>query len=259
MTQYYFLASSLPPLHFGAPPEISFEQLTTLLKENLSAGDLQQARILRGYYDILNIRAYWKGEPLDPHGNLNEVQLDEALIDQQGTPAYLNRFLEEYEDTPERIRHFPRLLAAYFRVEERRSSGFLHRFLKMERELRLILVGFRAKKLGRDLLKELQYENPEEEIVAQILAQKDDPDFHAPDPYQQLKPLFIEHENDPMGLHQDLLEWRFEKIQEMVGVEVFSLDRILGYTERLILLENWLELDRQKGNQLVDTIVKERA
>lgn len=259
MTQYYFLASALPPFNFGAPPEISFENLVTLLNENLTHSDLRKAETLRGYYDILNIKAYWKGEPLDPHGNLNELQLDEALLEQVGTPKYLDRFLDEYEDTKDRIRHFPRLLADYFRIEEKKASGFLRKFLKMERELRLILVGFRAKKLGRDLLKELQYEDPDETIVAQILAQKDDPEFHAPEPYQQLKPLFIEHENDPMGLHQALIEWRFEKIYEMVGVEMFSIDRILGYTERLILLENWLELDRQKGNQLVDTIVEERA
>ena len=43
----------------------------------------------------------------------------------------------------------------------------------MEREIRLILVALRAKKFGRDLLLELQYEDSDTDFIAQMLAQKD--------------------------------------------------------------------------------------
>lgn len=259
MTQYYFLTTYLPSLQFGVPPDISFEELEILFDENLSSKDLKQVEVIRRYYDLFNMRAFWKGEPLDPHGNWNENQLEEVLLEPARQPEYLRKYLEEYESTAERVSQFSRLLAAYFRNEEEHAEGFLKKYLQLERELRLILVGFRAKKMKRDLLKELQYEDPEEPIVAQILAQKDDLAFHPPEPYEELKPIFEANADNPMTLHQALLEWRYGKIQEFVGVQPFSIDRILGYFVRFILNENSLELDKIKGTKIVDSIVEERS
>lgn len=259
MTQYYFLATVLPPLQFETDPDIRFETLITFLRENLTDHDWKQAAVIRRYYDLLNIRSFLKGERLDPHGNWNENQLDEALLDRIHIPKYLNEFLDAYDTKAERISHFSLLLAAYFREEEKHASGFLRKFLKLEREMRLVLVAFRAKKLGRDLVRELQYEDPEETIIAQLLAQKDDVEFYPPEPYEDLKPIFDENSDDPTNLHLALLRWRYEKIQEMVAYDQFGTDTILGYLARFILLENWLELDKNAGTQIVDSIVKERT
>jgi hypothetical protein len=259
MTEYYYLATVLPPLQFGVEPEISFEELSILLQDNLSSVDENQAKVIRRYYDILNIRAFWKEQPLDPHGNLNENELEEALADRAHIPKYLNRFLNEYESKEDRLKNFPKLLAAYFHDEELNARGFLEKYLKLERDMRLILVAFRAKKTGRDLLKELQYENPEEKMIAQIVAQKDDAEFHPPEPYEDLKPIFTQYSDDPIALHQALLEWRYQKIREMVGFKTFSSDQVLGYLTRFILIENWLELDKEKGIEIVDSLLKERT
>lgn len=259
MTQYFYLATVLPSLQFGVEPEISFDDLSILLQDNLTPGDKKQAEVIRRYYDILNLRAFWKGEPLDPHGNWNSNELEEVILDRNHIPKYLDRYLDEYESTADRLKNFPRLLAAYFQEEEMHANGFLGKYLRLERDMRLILVAFRAKKTGRDLLKELQYENPDEKLIAQILAQKDDLEFHPPEPYEDLKPIFTQHSDDPIGLHQALLEWRYQKIQEMVGFKTFSTDRILGYLARFILVENWLELDKEKGIKIVDSIVEERT
>lgn len=259
MTQYYFLSTVLPDLQFGVEPEISFDDLATYLQDNVTPGDKKKAEVIRRYYDLLNIRAFLKEEPLDPHGNWNENELEEALLDRTHIPGYLNQYLDEYESTSERIKNFTKLLSAYFNEEEKNAHGFLRRYLQLERDLRLILVAFRAKKLGRDLLKELQFENPEELLIAQILAQKDDADFHPPEPYEDLKPIFNQYADEPMALHQALLEWKYKELESWVDFEPFSTDTILSYLARFILLENWLELDREKGIQIVDSIIEERA
>lgn len=259
MTQYYFLTTYLPSFHFGTTPDISFEELEILFLENLSSKDYKQAEVIRRYYDLLNLRAFWKNEPLDPHGNWNENQLDEVLLEPAQQPKYLRAYLEEYTTAEDRISHFPQLVAAYFREEEGHAEGFLKKYLRLERELRLILTAFRAKKMKRDLLKELQFENPEDPFIAQIIAQKDDSEFHPPEEYEELKPIFEANADNPMALHQALLEWRYEKLQQFVGVRPFSIDRVLGYLARFILNENWLELDKIKGTKIVDSIVEERT
>ncbi len=117
MRNYYFLATSLPKLEIGRVPDISLQELETLLKENLTPGDLNQVRRLRNFYDILNIRAYWAGESLDYWGNLDRNELEEELLTQeQGLfPPFLLAYLTENDNREERLKHFPQLLKNYDR------------------------------------------------------------------------------------------------------------------------------------------------
>lgn len=256
MIQYIFLATSLPALQIGAPPEINWEEFENLLKNNLLPGDYAQTVVLRRYYDILNMRSFWRGEPIDPHGNLDENDLEEKLIDREGFPKYISEYLDKYESKDDRIYHFPELMSAYFREEVRHASSFLQEYLDFERKLRLVMVAFRAQQLKRDVAKELQFENPDENFIAQILAQKDASTFEPPEEFEDLKPILQQHYNSPLELQKSLNEYRFAKIEDMLGVEIFTFRRILGYMAELIIVEKWLELDRTKGLEIVENILK---
>jgi len=256
MTEYFFVATSLPSLRIGSAPEISFYDFNTLLYDNLLPGDYRQTKIFRCYYDILNIRSLWKGESVEPYGNLNQNELEEALLQREGFPSYVFDFLEQFRDEQERLQHFPELIAIYFRKELKDANPFLKEYLDFERQLRLVFVGFRAKKLGRNPAKELQYEDPDEDIIAQILAQKDAPKYEPPEGFEELKALFEEHSEDPLALNQALCEYRFSKIEEMKGTGVFSFRGILGYMVQLILAEKWMDLDQKKGTEIVNKILE---
>ena len=257
--QYYFLAASLPELQVGEPPDITFGVLDFVMKVNLKNGDMAQSVVIRRYYDIENIRNFFMEAPLDPYGHYNANDLEEAILTRMGFPEYVYEFLEKYKAREDRLQNFPALIAAYFRNEIAAAEGFLKEFLTFEREWRLVLTGFRAKKLGRDLASELQFEDPYNEVVAQILAQKDAATYEPPTGYGDLKALFEEHYDAPLELHQALCEYRFRKIDLMYGIDLFSIGRILAYLAQLIIVEQWMELDKTKGIQVVDATVKEAS
>lgn len=254
---YFFLGTRIPPIKIGEPLDITFAELDTLMKDNLTDSDYRKTLVIRTYYDILNIRSFWLHEELDPYGNFNVNELEEALINQVGLPDYVYAFLDKYEKLEERLYHFPELLNDYFRIESEHASPFLKFYLNFEREWRLVLVGFRAKKLKRDLLQELQFEDPQDTTVQQILAQKDSPSYEPPPEFSDLKAIFDEHQNSPLELHLALNQYRFAKIEQYVGFDLFSIDRILGYMVRLIIAEKWQQLDKQKGIEIVDRIMKD--
>lgn len=258
-TNYYFLASLLPELQIGHPPDLSFSAFDQLMKNNLTKSDYKLAVAFLRYYDIQNIRSFWLGEELDPRGFYNEVDLEESLVTRLGLPEYVYSFLEKYDAKESRLKHFPALMTAYFTEESEASEGFLKKYLIFERELRIVLAGFRAKQLGRDVTAELQYEDPNDEIVAQVLAQKDSKTYEPPARYADMKALFEQHYKEPLEIHQALCEYRFQKIDQMIGIELFSIDRVLAYLAQLIIVERWLELDKKKGLEVIDTIVKEAS
>ena len=258
-TNYYFLATSLPKLQIGVPPDIDFQEFQTLLLENLNEGDYEKTRYIRWFYDIENIRRYWMKEPLDYWGNLEINDLEEALLSKEegDLPKYVYNFFDIHPSLDERLPLFPQLLVTYYADLEKKTNGFLKKYAQFERNLRLTLTAFRARKLGRDLAKELQFENPEEDLIVQLMAQKDSKTFIPPVEFEDIKGLLEGHYTSPLELQKALLEYRFEKIEEMVNFDEFSIDRILAYIVQYIMCDKWMLYDSQKGSEILDTIVKE--
>jgi hypothetical protein len=260
MTKYYFVGTLLPSLSFDVPPEISFEKLESLLRDNLTTRDYEKTLVIRRFYDILNLRALWLEEEPDPRGELTALELDEALANRIGLADYIYEFIDRYPRREDRIHHFPFLLARFFQSAELLKDPFLRHYLSFERELRLVMTAFRAKKLGRDLSVELQYENPEEELIAQLLAQQDAAVYEPPEKYKDLKVLFDKYGDNPLALQKALDEYRFEMIEGFVDMaDVFSIERILAYLVQFLIVEKWFELDKDKGNQIVEAIVKKEG
>lgn len=254
--QYYFIGTALPPLRIGEEPEISWEGLQRLLVDNLTKKDYEQTRVLRRYFDLLNMRAFLKKEPLDPFGNLDKNDVEEALLGQPGLfPPYVMRYLDQYESKEDRVFHFPQLIAAFFREEVDDNKGFLKHYLEFERNLRLVLTAYRAKQLGRDMAKELQFENPDEDIIVQLISQKDSKTFEPPEGFQDLKLILDENYSSPLALHKALNEYRFKKLDEMSSFGVFSFDRILAYLASFFIAKKWMALNKEQGLQIVDSII----
>ncbi len=253
MGNYYFVAPSLPPLSMQDRPEITFEEFITRMRDNLTKKDFEKVQVLRRFVDICNIRALLIEEPVDPRGNLNEKELDEALLGHVLLPDYVFEYLDQFEKVADKIRNFPGLLALYFNAEIPKHKGFLRAYLTFERESRLVLVGLRAKQLGRDVVNELQFEDPTETLVAQILAQKDSDHYDPPMEYTDLKELIASSYNDPWLENKAFAEYRFKKIGEIAEGKLFTIDQILCYMAQLMILENLIELDEERGNMILET------
>ncbi len=250
---YYFVVPSLPPLAVGERPEITFEELTNRLKICLNKVDLEKTEVLRRFIDIFNIRALLMEEPVDSRGNLNEKELDEALLVHAVLPDYVFEFIGQFEKVSDKIRNFAGLLAQFFNAEIPKQKGFLRTYLNFERECRLVLVALRAKQLGRDVARELQFEDPTDPLVAQILAQKDSDSYDPPAEYLSLKELIAACYADPWLENKAFAEYRFKKIEELAEAKLFSIDQILAYMAQLLLIENLIELDAEKGTMILDT------
>ncbi|HEY2811036.1 MAG TPA: DUF2764 family protein [Rhabdochlamydiaceae bacterium] len=253
MKNYYYLVPSLPPLSLSEKPELSFEKLAANLEISLTREDLEKTRVLRCFVDINNIRFLLLEERIDPHGNLNEKQLDEALLIKNILPEYVFDFLDQFEKVSERIRNFTGLLSAYFVNEIPKASGFLKDYLIFERQSRLVLLALRAKRLGRDVVKELQFEDMNDPFIAQIIAQKDAERYEPPEEYKELEDLLASCYGDPWLENRVFAEYRFKKIEEMAEREQFTIDQILAYMAKLMIVEYILELDEEKGKLILDT------
>ena len=237
MSNYYFVGTILPPLSFETEPEVDFRSLDSLLKDNLSQSDYQKTVAIRRFFDLLNLRALWTHEAMDLHGEMSAQEMEEALITTTNLPDYIFDFLAKFHSLQERLER------AYF---------------SFERNFRLVTTGFRAKKLHRDLITELRFEDLQEEFIKEMIAQNEGKEFTLPEEYEEIKNSYEKFGEEPLLLQRALDEYRFNFIDQLVDPsDTFSIERILAYMIQLIIVEKWFELDKAKGMQIVDTIVKE--
>ena len=131
------------------------------------------------------------GEEIDPFGEMTVLELGESLMGHSGFPDYVFEFIDSNPHKADRIRNFPYLLAKFFQSADQIDDPFIRSYLHFERKLRLVMTAFRAKKLNRDLNAEFQYEDPEEEIIAQLLAYKDAKNFEPPEKFKEIKNYLI--------------------------------------------------------------------
>ncbi|MBS0647668.1 MAG: DUF2764 family protein [Verrucomicrobia bacterium] len=255
MANYYFLAASLPPLVLGEKPDITFDELTARLSINLTQKDFEKTVVFRRFLDLSNIRSLFLEEAIDPRGNLNEKELDQALLVQDGLPEYAFDFLGQFETAADKLRFFPGLISTYFNEEILRQKGFLKKYLEFERSWRLVLLALRAKQLGRDIISELQFEDLKDPLVLDILAQKDAAAYDPPVEFADLKEKYLSCGPDPWLQFKVVAKWRFHRIEELVEEPLFSIDWILAYMARLLIVEQWNELDSAKGKMILDAFV----
>jgi len=260
---YYYLAASLPPMEFGDLPELSTMELLDQYGMNFDKQAREQLAVLRLWFDLQNIRQLYtfRSGPvhLDVRGNFAKQELKQALEDQHGLPEYVYDFLRQHEAHKDALSHFAELVSTYFVTEASKASGFVREYLAFERNLRLILTGFRAKKLKRDMRKEFAFEDMHDDIVSAIFAQQESPYFEAPAGYEELQEMFLAAEDHPMHQYRYLAELRFRRLREMVQGKPFTLDYLLSYLLRVVLLEDLHSLDDTQGLEVLNGILKDTA
>lgn len=256
MSGYFFLVPSLPELRIGNPPEISWDELSFLLHSNLSKNDYEKVRMLRLYFDLENIRSLWSSFPLNRFGNFDEVALEQALVTRSGLPSYVYDYIDRFDSKEERLKNFSSLFVYYYKEAVNENSGFIKEIFSTDRSIRLILTALRAKTLGRDVIAELQFEDPQDSLVADIIAQKDSKSYEPPENYQDLKVLYDSYSDAPLQLQKALLQYRLNKVFALTGLHIFNLDWILSYIFQWVLATRWISLDQEKGKETINSILQ---
>ena len=118
-----------------------------------------------------------------------------------------------------------------------------------------MLLALRAKQLSRDVIAELQFEDLTDPLVLGILAQKDAATYDPPIEFLELKEKYLSCGSDPWLQFKTVAEWRFHQIEEMVNKPLFSIDWILSYMARLLIVEQWNDLDSAKGKIILEAFV----
>ena len=120
--------------------------------------------------------------------------------------------------------------------------------------MKIALTALRAKLLQRDIRYELQYEDPYDFLVKDLFEKSIDGDIAVFD--IALQKIYENNYANPLVLQKKLLEFIFENIErEESHWPNFSIDHVIAYMLKLMMVEEWQKLDEIAGKNLVEALI----
>jgi len=251
---YFYLVSSLPEMVLDqSRAPFSVAEFVEQLKSELEPADYQQVRLLLLSYDNDNLLRLLKqdSENWNPLGNFTEEVLSEQLKEESGLPAYMHRFYQAYKNEqplyPEKSWR-NQLNELYYQYALDKSSGFLQQWFVFNQSLSNLLTAWNLRQYK--IKNEGQFIGHNDFVKA--LQKSHARDFGLGREHTYLEKLMNELERDDLMAREkaiDRVKWNF--IEEQLTFYYFTVEVVLGYLIQLGMLERWLSLDQQAGQERV--------
>jgi len=251
---YYFLACSLPNISISQKPDLTFEELKNMIYLNFQEDDLRCFELFLKFIDLNNFRLFWQNKEIDPRGSLSVSDLEDYTLSKYGIFDFVSDFLEMYETVEERLRNFTFLLVKFFDKVFQEQKGFLHKYFKLEKLIRLNLTALRSKKIKKDIVYELKFEDLSDEYVVYILTQKDQDNFEPTKEFEEIKNIYLNNIDDPKKMNLELLKFKYDKMIDFFEEKPFTKDQIIAYAILLYMIENYYKLDIEEGIKIAQNL-----
>lgn len=257
---YFYLVSSLPEMVLDqSRAPFTVVGLVEQLEESLEPQDMEQVRLLLRPNDNDNLLRLLKeeAEQWDELGEFSKEEMQARMKDEQGLPSYMHEFVQAYQN--EQPIHPDQswknqLTALYYDYALKHSQGFLHDWLVFDRDLRNFLAAWNKRHYELKAEGQLIGESENLEALRKSRAR----DFGLGTAYPYLGKLLNDLERDDLQAREkaiDRIKWNY--IEEQLTFHYFTIEVVLGYLLQLDMLQRWLSLDQQAGQERVRNFISE--
>jgi len=264
--QYHYLIAGLPELVFDEEKLgrglLDFREE---FKESLSKDDYHLVSSLFFTYDNENLINHFVKEKDDfnPLGNYSLADVEEQLgmLDtvfkqKGGLPAYMVEFIREFKEKKntgieQDWEHF--LTEKYYHYLLQTKNKFLHDWVEFDLQIKNILTAYYCRKYEINPEGELVGEN----FITQQLITSNAKDFGISHEVDYLERILQIAEIDNLAEREkqiDLLKWEY--IDEHTFFHYFTIEKIIGYMIKLMMVYRWASLDPETGRELFNSLIE---
>ncbi|WP_394772571.1 DUF2764 family protein [Mucilaginibacter sp.] len=252
--QYFYIISGLPNLsiqdaHLPFPAKVFLDDL----KYKIDQQDFHLLSILYYGRDSRNLLQvlFDKKAVMHFEGRYSLQELKKGIEGDFSLPRYMNDFIREFKEngtwTPE-AEWETKLTEGYFKEAQETGNEFLNQWMEFELNLKNLLLGMTNRKQALPF-SEFVIEANE---IATLMKESPTADFSTRvsiDFIKQIEKIIeienlIERENKI-----DALRWK--KLEEMTFLNYFTIEAILGFTIKLMIIERWTILKHEQVNDFL--------
>lgn len=265
MNKYYYLVAGLPELALeDSKLSYTVADFKTEIYPSLSSSDQKLIDLFYLKFDNANVLKLLEDKEagIDKRGNFSQDELNEyiAVIKEGGTvnskefPDYLSAFVTDYFTAPAESEGLmeDHLAALYYDYAMKSENKFISSWFEFNLTINNILLAFTARKYKWDVAQNI-VGNTE---VCEALRTSGARDFGLSgevDFFDQLVKINETSELVEREKKLDSLRWNW--MEEVTFFDYFTIERLFVFLLQLEMIERWISLDKEKGNQLFRSII----
>ena len=265
MTNYYCLVTGLPELSLeDGKLSYTVANFKTEIYPELSKSDKKLIDLFYLKFDNQNLLALLKDKEAVVDTSLGNFSAEELLgviasfkeetAPDKKFPSYFYEFAELYLNTPEEERFGleDKLHGFYFHYAMKCGNKFVSEWFELNLNVNNILAAMAARKYKMDVAKVSVGTN----MVAEALRNSNARDFGLADDLEYFEQLT--RINDTVDLVErekkiDLLKWNW--MDDNTFFNYFTIERIFVFLTKLEMIERWVSLDKEKGNEMFRKLI----
>ena len=265
MTNYYCLVTGLPELSLeDGKLSYTVANFKTEIYPELSSADKKIIDLFYLKYDNRNLLALLKDKEAVVDTSLGNFTSDELLsvitsfkeetAPDKKFPSYFYEFTELYLNAQDEDRFGleDKLHGYYYSYAIKCSNSFVSSWFALNLDVNNILAAMTARKYKMEIAKVPVGDN----MVADALRTSNARDFGLADDLDYFEQLV--RINDTVELVErekkiDLLKWNW--MEENTFFNYFTIEKIFVFLMKLEMIERWVSLDKDKGNELFRQLI----
>ena len=265
MTNYYCLVTGLPELLLeDGKLSYTVSNFKTEIYPQLSKADKKLVDMFYLKFDNRNLLALLKDKEASVDTSLGNYSADELLsvitslkeetAPDKKFPPYFYEFAKLYLETPDEERWGleDKLHGYYYNYAIKCGNSFVSAWFELNLDVNNILAALAARKYKMEVAKVPVGDN----FVADALRSSNARDFGLADDLEYFDQLV--RINDTVDLVErekkiDLLKWNW--MEDNTFFNYFTIEKIFVFLMKLEMIERWVSLDKEKGNELFRQLI----
>ena len=265
-SKYYYLVAGLPELSLeDSKLSYTVADFKTEIYDRLSASDQKLIDLFYLKFDNANVLKLLKDKEaeIDKRGNYSAEELSEYIsilreggeISPKEFPVYLSTFITDYLNTPAEstVLHEDHLAALYYEYAMNCGNKFVSAWFEFNLNINNILVAFTSRKFKWDIASNVVGDTE----VCEALRTSSARDFGLSgevDVFESLVKISEITELVEREKKLDALRWNW--MEDAIFFDYFTIERIFAFLLKLEMIERWISLDKERGNQLFRSIIE---
>ena len=261
MSTYYYLVAGLPDLTLeDSKLSYTVADFKTEFYPQLSPADKRLADLFYLKYDNANVLKLLEDKDActDTRGNYSADTLaghiaalkDGDRLPDSVFPSYLSTFItEHFSQTYEGANQLPadRLASLYYAYAMRCKNRFVSRWFEFNLTVNNVLVALTGRKYKLDVAPFIVGDTE----VCEALRTSNARDFGLGTEVDYLDQVMkIAETDDLVEREKKLDQLRWAWMEEATLFDYFTAERLFVFLLQVEMIERWLSLDKEKGNQL---------
>lgn len=265
MSKYYYLVAGLPELTLeDSKLSYTVADFKTEIYPGISPSDQKLIDLFYLKFDNANVLKLLddKDAVIDVRGNFSAEELAEyiAIIKEGGEvspkefPSYLTVFISDYFDVAVEATMLQEnhLAALYYEYAMNCENKFVASWFEFNLIINNILAAFTARKYKWDVAPNIVGSTE----ICEALRTSGTRDFGLSgevDFFEQLAKISEITELVEREKKIDSLRWSW--VEDATFFDYFTIERVFAFLLQLEMIERWISLDKEKGNQLFRSII----